>query len=238
MPRMARLVPPFTDKVCAVRLNFVTFGMKKESPRPRGRPLAFDVDAALDAAVGVFWAKGYDAASLEDLTRAMAINRPSLYAKFGNKHNLFMAAIDRYAATISQPQTNPLATEENVETAVRGYFSEIVKCVASPNHPAGCLIASVATELAVRDPEVRQKVTALLSGAENFIETRLQQVQYGTDGRGPTAKVAAAMIVAVGQSLASRARLGATPDELEAVADGFADQVFHADPESRLSGEF
>ena len=62
----------------------------------RGRPRAFDPDAALERAMHVFWAKGYEGASLSNLTRAMRINRPSLYAAFGNKELLFRKVLDRY----------------------------------------------------------------------------------------------------------------------------------------------
>src|SRR5438874_8768237 len=62
----------------------------------RGRPRTFDVDETLDRALKVFWRKGYDGASLPDLTRAMGINRPSLYAAFGNKQSLFCKALKRY----------------------------------------------------------------------------------------------------------------------------------------------
>src|SRR3954451_10999173 len=66
-------------------------------PAPkRGRPRAFDPDAALDAALAVFWRKGFEGTSLPDLTEAMGINRPSLYAAFGNKEELFRKALDRY----------------------------------------------------------------------------------------------------------------------------------------------
>ena len=70
-----------------------------EEKRGRGRPRSFDQTEALDAAVLVFWEKGFDGASIEDLTTAMGISRPSLYATFGNKRSLFIEAIDRYAAT-------------------------------------------------------------------------------------------------------------------------------------------
>ena len=64
---------------------------------PKGRPREFDVDLALDRALEIFWRQGYEGASLPDLTRAMGINRPSLYAAFGNKEELFRKALDRYA---------------------------------------------------------------------------------------------------------------------------------------------
>src|SRR6478672_9887802 len=71
--------------------------MKSEiAAAPRGRPRAFDPEAALDRAMHVFWTKGYEGASLSNLTRAMRINRPSLYAAFGNKEQLFKKVLDRY----------------------------------------------------------------------------------------------------------------------------------------------
>ena len=202
--------------------------MKKESNRKRGRPLTFEMVDVLDAAMLVFWGKGYEGASLDDLTKAMGINRPSLYAKFGNKRGLFLAAIDHYTETISAPQSVPLATEHDLKDAVSGYYGEIIKCVASEGRPPGCLIASVATELAARDEEIRQKVSNLLRTAEDFIETRLTACGFGQGTDDPSPRVAAEMIVAVGQSLASRARLGATAQELNTVADGFVRQIFRA----------
>src|SRR3984893_14058428 len=75
---------------------YLPVGMKSATSAPLGRPRAFDPDVALDRAMHVFWAKGYEGASLSDLTRAMRINRPSLYAAFGNKEQLFGKVLDRY----------------------------------------------------------------------------------------------------------------------------------------------
>ena len=74
-------------------------GMKPQSSPavPRGRPRAFDAEAALDRALQVFWRQGYEGTSLSDLTKATGLNRPSLYAAFGNKEALFRKALDRYA---------------------------------------------------------------------------------------------------------------------------------------------
>src|SRR5258706_1307538 len=78
---------------------YLPIGMKSETaPAQPGRPRAFDPDAALERAMHVFWAKGYEGASLSDLTQAMRINRPSLYAAFGNKEQLFRKVLDRYAS--------------------------------------------------------------------------------------------------------------------------------------------
>ena len=80
---------------------------------PRGRPRSFDVERALDQALKVFWSKGYEGASLPDLTEAMGINRPSLYAAFGNKESLFRRVMDRYAdrgrALVAECESEPTA---------------------------------------------------------------------------------------------------------------------------------
>jgi len=75
--------------------------MEKLAKRPSGRPRGFSLEAALDAAIPVFWAKGYDGASFRELTRAMGITPPSLMAAFGDKRGLFDAAVARYAETIA-----------------------------------------------------------------------------------------------------------------------------------------
>src|SRR6478735_11501824 len=75
---------------------YLPIGMQSETSAQVGRPRAFDPDVALERAMHVFWAKGYEGASLSNLTRAMRINRPSLYAAFGNKEQLFKKVLDRY----------------------------------------------------------------------------------------------------------------------------------------------
>jgi AcrR family transcriptional regulator len=201
--------------------------MKKELGRPRGRPQSFELDQVLDAAVLIFWSNGYEGASLADLTKAMGINRPSLYAKFGNKHGLFLAAIDRYIETISAPQSLPLAQETDIMAAVAGYFREIVRTVTTANRPAGCLIASVACEVAERDIDLRAKIATLLDQAESFIDARLEAEGYGKN-RVPEAAVTGAMVVVAGLGFAQRARLGATRKSLNKIADGLVHQFFGA----------
>ena len=204
--------------------------MKSESKRPRGRPQAFDLDEVLDAAIGVFWANGYEGASMDELTNAMGINRPSLYAKFGNKHGLFLAALDRYIVTNSAAQSLPLIQEGDIGTAVEGYYREIIRAVTSEDSPSGCLIASVATEISERDATVREKVSNLLGQAEAQLDERLAAEGYGRKEGGAGYGVTGAMIIAAGLGFAARARLGASRIELEDVAKGFVESFFARHP--------
>src|SRR5437899_11421190 len=100
----------------------------KEVAMPSGRTRQFDVDEALDRALEVFWARGYEGATLPELTRAMGINRPSLYAAFGNKEQLFRKALDRYQAGplsfMAEALSRPTARE--VAEAV---LSGFIRCI-------------------------------------------------------------------------------------------------------------
>src|SRR6266513_167309 len=137
---------------------YLLIGMKSISaPAARGRPRAFDPDAALERAMHVFWAKGYEGASLSDLTRAMRINRPSLYAAFGNKEQLFRKVLDRYmdgpVAYFSKALAAPKARE-----VVEEIFLGTVRMADDPTVPAGCLM--VQSALACGNASVRKEAAA------------------------------------------------------------------------------
>lgn len=201
--------------------------MEKITARPRGRPLSFDQDQALDAAVQVFWAKGYEGASVADLTSAMGINPPSLYAKFGNKHGLFLQAIDRYVATITSTQIVPLMEIDDIRLAISGYLGEVIRCVASSEWPNGCMVVSVATEASERDEVVRAKVSGLLNEAEALIAQRIAEAaSKDKSAHSDDPKKIARMVVAIGQSVATRARAGASKGELHALVNDFLERLF------------
>src|SRR5437763_5768090 len=114
--------------------------MKSETAAaPRGRPRAFDADVALERAMHVFWAKGYEGASLSDLTQAMRINRPSLYAAFGNKEQLFRKVLDRYAEGPFAYFQKALAAPTALDV-VDQILGGAVNMADNPQMPAGCLM--------------------------------------------------------------------------------------------------
>ena len=139
---------------------YLLIGMKSETAAaPRGRPRAFDPDAALDRAMHVFWAKGYEGASLSDLTRAMRINRPSLYAAFGNKEELFRKVLDRY-------MNGPLAYfgealgAAKARDVVERIFLGAANMARDPRMPAGCLVVQGALACGDAARSVRKEIAA------------------------------------------------------------------------------
>jgi AcrR family transcriptional regulator len=105
---------------------------------PRGRPRAFDIDAALDAAVDVFWRHGYAGAGLTDLTEAMGIGRPSLYSAFGDKAQLFQRALERYIAR-NMGYVEDALTQPTAYATAEAFLLGNAKAVTMPGDPPGCL---------------------------------------------------------------------------------------------------
>src|ERR1044071_7903937 len=103
-----------------------------------GRPREFDVDKALDLALQVFWRKGYEGASMADLTETMGITKPSLYAAFGNKEELCRKALDRYVDGPGVYFQVALA-KPTARAVVEHLLYESADAVTDPNHPPGCL---------------------------------------------------------------------------------------------------
>jgi AcrR family transcriptional regulator len=141
---------------------------------PRGRPRQFDVDHALDRALTVFWQKGYEGASLPDLTRAMGINRPSLYAAFGNKEALFRKAVARYlegpAAYVRDALSAPTAR------AVVGRLLEgAARLLTDPRYPGGCLMVQGALAVGAECECIRRDLSAHRAAGETALRRRLQR---------------------------------------------------------------
>src|SRR5213594_2023775 len=136
-------------------------GMKsgRQSASTVGRPRAFDVDEALDRALQVFWHKGYEGSSLTDLTQAMGINRPSLYAAFGDKEALFRKVLDRYAdgpAAYVREALNAPTARAVVERLLRG----AADLQTNRRNPRGCLAVHGALACGDAAEPVRQELAS------------------------------------------------------------------------------
>jgi len=139
------------------------------------RPREFDTDAALDGAMQVFWRNGYAGTSVDDVAAALGIVKPSLYAAFGNKRELFERALDRYAAHSNAKLAAALA-EPTALAVARSYLVGLVERPASA--PAGCLMVKSAVGSA---DDVKAAVAARMQDAEKLFATRLSRAQKEGD---------------------------------------------------------
>lgn len=156
---------------------------------PRGRPRSFDVDAAVERAMGVFWSRGYHATALPDLLRATRLSRGSLYAAFGDKHSLFLRALDRYIADALARMDGELGPDRAPVDGLRAFLARYADQATGANGRRGCLLVATAMELAGRDAEVDRRVAGFFKAMEARVaETLARAAAAGrlADGVDPT----------------------------------------------------
>ncbi|MGB3695633.1 MAG: TetR/AcrR family transcriptional regulator [Spirulinaceae cyanobacterium] len=128
------------------------------------RQKEFDRDEVLKKAMELFWYKGYEATSISDLVEHMGINRASLYDTFGDKHRLFLAALDRYGDGLALKK---LATSPQGITAIRNFFANLLRYYTTKKECKGCLMTNTLVELALHDQDTATKITAHLQQMED-----------------------------------------------------------------------
>ncbi|PRP97617.1 HTH-type transcriptional repressor ComR [Enhygromyxa salina] len=148
---------------------------RRESVPVMPRAKTFDPDVALDRAVELFWRCGYDGASMVKLLEFMGISRQSLYDTFGDKHRLYLAAVDRYRAKLRVQLKEMLATEESGVAGIRAGFEAVMRVVVEDPEHRSCLMANAALELGQRDPEVRARVAEHLRDIEELFYGALER---------------------------------------------------------------
>lgn len=199
---------------------------KEEGRRGRGRPRAYDESSALDAALRVFWTKGYEGTSLDDLTDAMAMSRPSVYAAFGNKQAIYRAAVDRYVATVGAGYLRPLQERERLRDGLLGFYDAVIDVVTGRHGPRGCIVACTLPAEAENSPEARQHLAGVLAALDQGIEARLR-VARSHGQLAPDADPALlAQVVTSGMiALSVRARAGVAKRPLQKLARAVVDFV-------------
>ena len=189
-------------------------------PKRRGRPRAYDPDAALEQAMGAFWRSGYAGTSLDDLTAATGMNRPSLYAAFGDKRSLYLKALARYWQIAMSAMREDLAKDAPLpELLTRAFEGALSIYFSGDDGPRGCFVVSTAVTAAAGDAEIRD---SLLSGFLAF-DKDFEAVFRAARDNGELRKdadpaILAAMATAFMHSIAIRARSGASRSELSELA--------------------
>jgi AcrR family transcriptional regulator len=185
-----------------------------KSAARRGRPRAFDVDKALDRAVQVFWRKGYDGTSITDLTQAMGIERPSLYAAFGNKESLFRKALDRYANGPSAFVREALK-EPTARAVVERLMQGVINTATDPRNPPGCLLVHGALSCGGAADCIQQELAARRASNEASLRKRFRRaIAEGDLPPDADADALARYIATVNLGMAVQAATGATRAEL------------------------
>lgn len=183
-------------------------------PRPRGRPRSFDPDVALNAAGERFRAQGYAATSLDDLVEATGLARPSLYAAFGDKKALYLAALARVTERLDRQFDGLAALDLSAEALVRRMLTFAIDgFLRGDRGPAGCIVLGTATSEATRDPDVRAALAKFVTLEDDRIAGLLAAA--GSAAPATYARIVSAVI----HSLSVRARAGAPRADLERLAE-------------------
>lgn len=190
--------------------------------RERGRPRTFDIDDALDRAVKVFWKHGFQDASMQELTGAMGLSKPSLYAAFGDKEALYLKTLERYLALLIERHAAVLNAEPDGRLALDRFLRSLADMVADPDMPGGCFVINGTADCggSTIPASVEMALRAALQGTEARVLERLRRAQK--DGDLPAdaqPEGMAAVFGAIIAGLAVLAKSGAARQKLDTIID-------------------
>jgi len=186
----------------------------------KGRPREFDPDEALDKAMMVFWQQGFEGASLTDLTEAMGISRPSLYAAFGNKEELFRRALLRYVETGPAAEHRAALAEPTSRAVVGRLLRYKAESLTDPCHPLGCMVVRGEFSCGEAEQTIKDELAALRCNGEAALAERFERAK--AEGDLPESSNPAALaryISALIQGMSVQASGGATREQLIDVAE-------------------
>jgi AcrR family transcriptional regulator len=194
--------------------------MEKTEKRPRGRPRAYEPDIALRRAADAFWKTGYSGTSLDDLSAATGMNRPSLRAAFGDKHSIYLRALaDYWELKFAVMQVALASTGSLPEVLMRVYDAALDIYFSGDEHVRGCFVVGTAVTEALGDPDIQDVITGGFRKLDADFETRLRQARDAGELKKDADLAALAMLVsATMHTIAIRARAGAPRTELRELA--------------------
>jgi len=184
--------------------------LEPQAAKRPGRPLSFDRDTALNAALLQFWRTGYETTSVAELTHAMGITAPSLYTAFGDKQTLFLECLEKYANP--GPKTTPelIAEAGSARQAAQQLLELSARWFTQQDFPAGCLVASAASSGSVSSQRVRAALRNIRDANRKALQKRAERdVREGHLPRTANAQALASMTMAIVQGMSTLARDGA-----------------------------
>tara|TARA_R110000787_G_scaffold15088_49_gene46639 strand:- start:161 stop:787 length:627 start_codon:yes stop_codon:yes gene_type:complete len=203
---------------------------KLKTTKRRGRPRSYDPEQALQQAMDSCWSGGYSATSLDDLSTATGMNRPSLYAAFGNKRSIYLQAMDKFGMHMAGQLEPVLTADQPLEAALRAFYGRVLNVYFSGDDgPRGCMVMCTATSEAHADPQIRQYLDRTLQRIDAMLTSRFERAL--ADGELPPdadptmlGKLAATTM----HSLALRSRAGQSRASLKRLSDASARMLARA----------
>lgn len=201
--------------------------MNAPEKRPRGRPREYDADKALAGAEDTFWKRGYAGTSLDDLAAATGMNRPSLYAAFGDKRSLYLKTLERYRDQARAKSKELLADDPSLRVYLERFYETALDIYfAGPKPVRGCYsIGTAATEAAV-DPAVRAFLAESIRSTDTFLAGLIRRARDRNEiDANADPEALARIATATLHTLAVRSRAGHSRKELSALAAAAIDTI-------------
>jgi AcrR family transcriptional regulator len=198
--------------------------MVQNTPKPRGRPRSFDETGALEKATQVFWSKGYDGVTIDDLVAGMGVGRPSLYAGFGDKRAIFLRVLNAYAEAKGARAARALLSPQSLRDSIAAFLRYAVESATEKASARGCLLFCVAP--LVDDAEVKRFLQNAVAGGAALVEGRFRRaISAGEIPSDFPVAVRAIQVTDFARALTMRARIGTPRKTLLKDAEEAADLV-------------
>jgi AcrR family transcriptional regulator len=198
--------------------------MFQNAARPRGRPRSFDESDALKKATQVFWSKGYDGVTIDDLVAGMGVGRPSLYAVFGDKRTIFLRVLREYAEAKGARAAKALLAPQSLRDSLAGFLRNAVESATEEGSAPGCLLVCVAP--LVDDAEVRQFLQDAAADALALVDHRFcDAISAGEVPSDFPVAARASQVLDLARGLTMRAQMGTPRKTLLKDAEEAADLV-------------
>lgn len=192
--------------------------MTETLKRARGRPKNFDRSVALQQAMTLFWERGYEGASFDDLTAAMGISPSSFYNSFGSKERLYQEATEAYMVAAGKWFDGELNSETDTRTAFQRLLTAAAREFTRNDRPSGCMIALACTQVSPALTCLRDTMVAYRGAAQSAMAARIQRgIDEGDVPKDTDVEALAAFFSALSRGLADQARDGASRERLQEI---------------------